>query len=59
MRRVEQSPDPELIKISYLKSVLNKRVRTLLQIPVPSGQKDELDLYLKEPPKVDQGVIEY
>jgi len=59
MGRVEQSPDPEPVKISYLESVLNRRAGTSLQIPVPSGQKDELDLYLKEPPKADQGVMEY
>jgi len=59
MGRVEQSPDPEPVKISYLESVLNRRAGTSLQIPVPSGRKDELDLYLKEPLKADQGVMEY
>ena len=59
MGRVEQSPNPEPLKVSYLESVLNKRAGMLLQIPIPLEWKDELDLYLKEPPKADQGVMEY
>ena len=59
MGQVEQSPNPEPLKVSYLESVLNKRAGILLLIPIPLEWKDELDLYLKEPPKADQGVMEY
>ena len=59
MGRVNQSPDPKLEKISYLESVINKRAPTAQQIPILSGRKDKLDLYLKEPPNVVQGVMEY
>ena len=57
--RVEQSPDPKPVKISYLESVLNRRAGTSLQIPILLERKDKLDLYLKKPPKANQGVIEY
>ncbi len=57
--QVDQSPDPEPEKVSYLESVLNKRSRTAQQIPKPSGRRDELDLYLKEAPNVHQGLMEY
>ena len=60
-RVVQQSPEPEPVKISYIETILNKRSRTgtVEQIPKPSGRKDELDLYLKEPLTSKIGVIEY
>ena len=49
------------MKIGFIESVLNKKSRagTAQQISKPSGRKDELDLYLKEPFKADIKVIEY
>jgi len=49
------------VKIGFIESVLNKKSRAGIaqQIPKPSGRKDELDLYLKEPPRADIGVMEY
>jgi hypothetical protein len=60
-RVAQQSPEPEPVKISYIETILNKRSRTgtVEQIPKPLRRKDELDLYLKEPPTSKVRVIEY
>jgi hypothetical protein len=57
----QQSPKPKLVKIGFIKLVLNKKswVGIAQQIPKPLGRKDKLDLYLKEPSRANIGVIKY
>jgi len=56
---VEKSPALEAPKLLYLETVINKRAGTSNQITLPSGHRDELDLYLKEPPQPNQGLMDY
>jgi hypothetical protein len=57
--RSDQSPEPKIL-MSYLEDILNQMAPSNLSRPVrPTRLKDELFLYLAEPPTDLLGVAEY
>ena len=59
--RGSQSPPPAETRVSYIESILNDvaPAPSTPRIPRPSSRRDELWLYLEEPPTASVGMLAY